>query len=208
MSEARKCDQCGASPTHEDANFCEFCGAELPVLERSAAKLVGPFGDLDERFRALERHEDLPRLMKHSPSTARVGLGLVGMALFGLIFTGASVVITLIFARVGGPLALFPMLFVAVGLWMIFRSLFKSAELSSAELHRVPLLLVDERMEVHGGQGDSSTSTRYFATVQAKDGGRAEYRVDSRLAGRVTRGDLGIGYIKSDYLLDFRRVPV
>ena len=208
MPEARQCAQCGAHPTNENAKFCEFCGAELPALEQPRVTHVGPFGDLEARFEALEGHETFDSLMRHTPSSRSVNAGFVGSVLFGGLFLVVSLFVTGVFAQVGGPIAFFPMLFVAVGAWLVFRALSGSADFNKAELERVPALVVDERMEVSGGGKNSSASTTYYATMETRHGHRKEFEVHRRIAGRVTRGDLGLGYFKGRHLLDFRRVPV
>ncbi len=208
MGETRKCAQCGARPTDIKAVYCQFCGTELPQREVVPVQVIGPHGDLDARFAALEEHRDLPRLFEHSPSPTRAGLGMVGIIIFGGIFTAVSLVVTAGFGVAGGPAALFPLIFVAAGFFMIAKGVINAAKFTNAPLVRTLAVVIDERTSVSGGGNNSSASTTYFATLQNKAGERGEYRVHDRVAGKIAPGDMGVAYIKSGYMLDFERVKV
>jgi len=208
VGEARKCANCGAIPSRSDGKFCEFCGAELPV-ESTPAIIVGPFGDLAARFRALGDHPDLERIRQHTPSTSRPAVGMVVQIVFGVIFTIASLVIFGGF-QMGAPfpMSLFPLLFVAVGIGMVVMGIKNAASYSAAPLQRIEAIVVDERTRVAGGGRNSSSSTSYYATLESPDGERREYQIDGRLSGEITRGDIGVAFIKSMVLVDFQRVAV
>lgn len=208
MEKARKCSHCGARPKDIDAAYCQFCGTELPQRAQAQVQVITPHGDLNARFVALEKHADLPQLHRHTPDSTREGLGMAGTVVFGGFFTVISLFITAGFAKVGGPIAIFPLIFVGAGVVMIVKGVTSAAQFSSAPMRRQLVAVIDERSRVSGGGKNSSASTTYFATVQDRDGERGEYRVHARLAGQIAPGDLGVAYFKSKYMLDFKRVDV
>lgn len=210
MSQARKCSSCGAPPTESDQKFCGFCGAELPPLPAAAPVIVqgGRWGDLEQRFQALEAHPERESLGRHTPSATGHGLGMAAQAVFGIVFTAIAGFMTLFFAALMGPLAIVPLLMAVLGVVITVSSLTKGAKLSSAPLKREPALVVDERVKVSGGSGNSSASTRYFITLQDRNGRRTEYAANDKIASSVTEGDMGFAYLKADFMLDFKRVEV
>jgi hypothetical protein len=211
MSEVRECGNCGAVPSRSDSRFCEFCGTELPELQGDdpiRVEVVGPLGDLKARFERLEAHSSYERLMQLTPGTAGPAVGLYSGVIGAGCFTAVSFAIMLAVAGFAGPLAFIPGGFIAIGLVLMVMQLKKAAAYSAAALLREPSVILDERTRVSGGGNDSSASTSYFATLQFPDGSRNEYAVDGRTSGRVTKGDIGIAYLKSDVLVDFQRVDV
>ncbi|MCB9914576.1 MAG: hypothetical protein H6828_05435 [Planctomycetes bacterium] len=203
---ARKCAQCGAAPKNVAAKYCEYCGAELP--SPATPPVVGPHGDLEARFAALEVHDSLPRLMRLTPSTGAITTGFVVMIVFGVFFTAVALFMTGTFALLTGPFALFPLLFVAVGIFTVVKGAQKATAMSSAPMERVPVVILDERTQITGGGKNSSAHTSYFALVESASGERGEYQTLPKVAGKLSRGDVGVGYFKGEYLVDFQRVPV
>lgn len=211
MSELRECGNCGAVAKRAEDRFCAYCGAELPVPEEERpirVEVVGPLGDLETRFARLAEHPDLARLMRYTPGTAKPAVGLYGGVVAAGCFTVVALLLTGFFGVLAGPLAIFPIAFVIIGVVIFVKSLQKATRYTAAELKREPAAILDERTRVSGGGENSSASTAYFATLQFPGGRREEYAVDGRTAGIVTKGDLGVAYLKSDVLVDFKRVEV
>ncbi len=98
--------------------------------------------------------------------------------------------------------AVVPLFFVLAGITLLF----KTSRLSSAPLQRRIAAVVDERMNVTSN--DKRSTTAYFCTLQFENGKRVEMKTKAKVAGLVTRGDIGIVYTKLDHIIDFRRVAV
>jgi len=207
MTNPEPCPQCGARPTRAGVSACEYCGT---LLSAPAAAPPSPFGDLAARFAALESHPDRPALLRHEPEMKRQRVQTALSVVFLSVFIGISLVITLFFAItvVGIPLALVPLGMAGLGVWMMMRVLKKAARFRAAPLLRVPRLVIDERTHVSGGGNDSRARTRYFVTLQGPEGERSEHLAPGSIAGRMTRGDMGIAYLKDHRLLAFGRLEV
>jgi hypothetical protein len=157
----------------------------------------------------VEGHPQLRTWMAHRPSGVGFAVGLGAMAVFALVFAGIALVMLRLIGGFGGGapgfFGLVPLLFVVFGLAMAIGIGAKAVRFARAPLLRVPALIADERTEVSGGGRNSSASTTYYATLEAADGVREEYRIDGRLAGTVAPGDYGLAYLRGGVLLDFRR---
>lgn len=205
----RKCVQCGALPKNVAGQYCEYCGTELPKLPQSAGQSATPEQSLQVRFQLLQQHAMLSELMRHTPSVTGMGMGMAGVVVFGGIFTAAALFMATMTGAVFGPVALFPLLFVAVGIGIMFKGVTGAARLTRSPLQRELVTIVDERTDVSGGGSrHSRASTTYFATVQDATGRRTEYTVAAPVAGKIAPGDMGVVYLKADYMIDFQRVPV
>lgn len=205
----RECPGCGARVKSVDARFCEYCGAAMPEPEPVAPIAPSRYGDLGSRFRALDSHPGLGELMAYAPSGASTMLGYAFLILFGFIFGGIGFAVFLGFASgPGGAVALFPLLFVLIGVGISIGGLVKIVRFSNAPLRREPACVTGERTQVSGGGRNRSASTSYYVTLEFPDGRRHEYRTKGSVVGEVSEGDLGMAYLRGGYLLDFRRVRV
>jgi hypothetical protein len=200
-----RCENCGAVTSHPRPRFCSYCGAALAPLAEPAVVAAPP--STTERLAAVEAHPDFPELLRHEPSVSGLVLGQGLQVGFGILFIVVSLVITLVFLVVGGPCAIFPLLFVVVGIGIVIQGGKRSAAIANAKLLRFPAVVLDERTKVVGS-GDAGTRTRYFATLEWQGDGRREFEVDGSLAGAVVPGDAGVAYVKERHLLDFRRLDV
>ncbi len=199
-------------PSRLEARYCETCGSPLPAP--AVAPPLAPFedlaplGDIAGRFAALERHPEAARLLAHEPTTASAGartaVGLVTL----VVFLGVGLLVTVGFSMVFPPMVLVPLTLVVLGAVMIARNLAKAWRAVKAPLVRAPALLTDERTRISGGGEDRSVTTEHFATLEFRDGTRRELEIEDELAGRISPGDMGIAFLKGDYLVDFGRVPV
>lgn len=202
------CEHCGAA-IKEPGAFCSHCGTRIVRPERAAAGAPSATDparfDLcaaGDGFRAAQRHE--PRVS----SLGQIAAPLM-MAVFGVVF--------LIFAAglfssddgLGGPPAafqivflMFPLVFVGLAVGMAMKGL----RFHNAPIEQQILVVVDERVEVSGGGKNSSARTSYYATLQARDGTRAELETYGWLAGRIAPGDIGLAFVKGGWLVDFLRL--
>ena len=210
-AEARKCPNCGAAVARIDSRFCEFCGHELPrPTARPTVSPPSPYGDLEARFAALQQHADLQRLMMMAPRMAGIGCGMVFTIGFFILFVGASLFMFTVIGATGAPgfLRLVPLFFSVAGVAAAIAILRKMGNFSRAPLQREPALVAGERTEVSGGGRDSSSSTDYFITLEFPGGRRREYTTQGKVVGKVSEGDLGVAFLKGDFLLDFERLRV
>ncbi|MBC8357181.1 MAG: DUF2500 domain-containing protein [Planctomycetes bacterium] len=105
--------------------------------------------------------------------------------------------------------AFFPMGFIALGVIMFRAARKKMNKFENDPVHAVPVIVVDKRTHVWGGRGNSSANTHYFVTCEIEDGSREEYQVwDGAMFGKMSSGDAGILFSRSNYGLDFDRVVV
>lgn len=171
-----------------------------------------------ERFDALSRHPRLSDLVRREPgagaqyfqggAVAAVGVVFAVIALF-MFSTAGNVSFHdetgQTFGNVFGLVCLF---FVAVGVLVVASSMKKTATFAAAPLERLQALVADKRNEVSGGGDGSAATTRYFVTLETKDGRRIEVDTAGKVAGKAVAGDVGIAYVKGGVLLDFERVQV
>lgn len=161
---------------------------------------------------AVERHPEYPALLRETPGVLRYYVGFSVIALFGLLFAGGSVVMGAAVPSMDhAPDGLFHgflLLFAAVGVGIFGFGLVRAVNLAASSLQCSPALLVDKRLSVRGGGGSSGASTRYYVTLEFRDGQRRELESRGSLYGQVTKDDVGVAYFRERYLLDFRRVTV
>ncbi|MBK8178648.1 MAG: hypothetical protein IPK67_07105 [Planctomycetes bacterium] len=172
---------------------------------------VGPLSaagaiSLAARFEAAQRHPELPELMRREPSVTRQMLG-EGCSVAGLtLFTTLSSIGLLVFLTASrrSPLWVVPLFFVLLGLFLLAAATKRGSRIHAAPLARDLACVVDKRTEISGA--DSTTTTKYHATLERTDGQRTEYEVDGRVAGLMAQGDLGVAYTKAELLVDFQRL--
>lgn len=197
-----KCPQCGARPRGEGTS-CEFCGTRLPP---PPVETVVVAESAPRRFERLESHPQLEHLLRKQPSaTGPIVSGVVG-TMFALAFVVIAGVMVFLF-QFTGPLVIVPIVVLCIGLFTLARTLRQSTRLASADLVAAPVLVADLRTQVSGG-GDGPAHTRYYVTIERRDGSRNELVSSPKLAGRIARGDMGVAYVKADTLIDFERVQV
>lgn len=216
MNDSVRCGQCGAPFQAAEERYCSYCGTQRPP---SPSAPVLP--DRAARFAAARADPRLSELMRHEPSTAGHTFG----AAFSLVFLVVFCVIAAIMATafggfgvavghavagpsggVGGALfGLVPLLILGGGIFMVVtvgRRLFR---FQSAALERRLARVLDERIAVSGGENSTTTC---FTTLEWEDKSRREFQNHARLAGKMTRDDLGLAYFKGDILLEFERLDV
>jgi hypothetical protein len=207
------CPHCGAKLRKHSQAYCEYCGAPLPgdgaptYVERREEQSAG-------RFRALHEHPDLPGLMtREASATALVASGAFA-SVFAVVFVIIALGMTGVFGGVGfmaagGPGMAFgfvPMLVAGVGILIAVKSIAYTRRMASSPLRRRPALVVDERTSMRGSREHRRVANH--VTLEFEDGSREEYATKGPVAGRVSRDDMGVAYLKADYLLDFARLRV
>ncbi len=204
---ARSCESCGASAPRAEARYCEQCGSPLPVVQEPApAPRVHAAGDAAARFRALERHPELPRLLAETPSTSELAAWNLVTVVTLVVFALVGVFVSIGFFYVCPPLGLLPLALVAIGLYVISRHVVRNARASRAPLERRPALVFDLRTRVSSGGEHTSARTTTFATLEFPDGSRQEREALESLAGRLAPGDMGVAYLKGPFLIAFERL--
>lgn len=199
-AEGLRCENCGAAAARAAARFCEYCGKALPT---SAARPPSPDELLERRFQELENHPELQRHLQWTPGPEVVARGALGGVGTVVVLAILLFFFVPLFSR--GPL-FFPVIpWLMIGLVVV--GLVRRSRYLAAPLERVIAVVADERQHSEG-HGDSPRTTRYFATLERRDGTRSEYKVTGRLAGEVRPGDMGVGYVKGGTLVAFRRLRV
>lgn len=112
----------------------------------------------------------------------------------------------------GGPPPLFsamfvivPLLIVGVIVFMVIKGLTTWTSNNAAEVMNERARVVSKRIQVHGGSGDTSSSTTYFVTFEFMDGGRIELRVRGSVYGLLVEGDQGTLNYQGTRFNDFQR---
>ena len=163
------------------------------------------------RFDRVVEHPDYGRAPEQPvlPADA-VGIataaGPMTVTLFGVVFFLIAVTLVLqirpplvvsIFV-IGGALV-----FLLGGVGMIH----KLVEFHNAPIHRHVAVIIKERSEMTVTK-HSRAQTRYYATLQLRDGNRVELHTYGSLVGRIVVDDIGVAYVKSRTLVEFIRFDV
>jgi len=201
------CNNCGAKATRLDARFCAYCRAELSRLESNETR--SRESEVSRRFSEFEAHPEYPRLQAFQPVDA--GKAGPGTVVFGGVFLVMWITIggmvTLGFAAIGGPLVLFPLAILCFGLFGMARSANEYRAFRRAPIVPQPALVVDERVQVTGGE-NSSARTQYYTTLEYPGGQREEFETIPPAAAQACPGDIGMAYVRAKTLVHFERVPV
>lgn len=203
-----RCASCSGTLSHEMTE-CPYCGAvraDAPIASPPPSSPTPP--TVEERLAAIREQADFATWMRHSPSMTGHVAGTGVAVVFLVVFIGVAIFMTTMFQMAPAPMSYFPLLFVAFGIFGLFSVLKKSASFAKSPLERTPAHVLDERVSVSGGGKNSSASTAYYVTLTREDGNRQEFQTTGKIAGVITRDDVGVAYVKGEHLLDFRRVQV
>lgn len=203
LTNGSKCPGCAALIRDDRSKYCPYCGVLIPhVPMNPTAALAAP-----ERFAAVERSSEFDALMKHAPSGAGQIAGGGVLIAFMLVWTIAAGGMALFMSNFAPTLfVVVPALMSAFGVFVIVKTVLKTAKFSGAELERFVAVVRDERTAVSGGGQHSSASTHHYFLLENRDGQRREYECRSKDAGLTAPGDIGVAYVRDDVLLEFRRV--
>jgi hypothetical protein len=127
---------------------------------------------------------------------------------FLAVFTAAGLAIAVVLFSFCPPIGLLPLAIVIFGGYGMSKQLSKTSRANSAPLERLPALVADARTKISGGNENRAVKTRYFVTLQFPDGSRRDLDAFSNVVGKITRGNMGIAYIKGEFLMAFGRLPV
>jgi hypothetical protein len=201
-----KCKSCGGDLA-PDVSFCSYCGT---AVERPAVT-AGPPGKADV-FAAIKQSREYAQ--RESPTRLHAlprfgALQKVFPFVFAGCFLGVSCLIFVMFLVVGSSfrngvacMAVVPLAFVALGIYLFFHFAFKMKRYQAAPLLARPAIIVGKRTQVSGGSGDSSATTTYYLTAEFENGDRREFTpIRQDLYGRLAEGDAGVLFTKSDVLL-------
>jgi hypothetical protein len=209
---------------------CTSCGADIPLGQtvceycNSAAEPITAKGNRAWRFAQVKQSAEFAQRQRPERLAALPRSPSVGNAVaigFLIVWTlGAGFVMVMAWTMAGmagshfGPVGLIPlgmsvvpMGFVALGIFMLVKTIQKAGQYSAAPIRADAALIVGKRTQVSGGSGDSSASTGYFVTAEFEDGRRLEFQAARPdLFGRLAEGDAGVLFSRTDVALDFDRV--
>jgi len=166
--------------------------------------------DHGARFAALKAHSRYPELLEHEPELGRHVVGAGCYVAFLAVFT----LLTGFFAVGGGasmvamgdpfglPFLLIPGLMFAVGVVGLVQVFRKLGRFKTAPWRRVPAAVLGVRTR------NSKDSSKSFVTLEFEDGERQEFPVEDKTISTLTEGDVGVAFMRSDFLVDFERVRV
>jgi len=206
--EVVKCPACGGKLPQPLPSVCPYCRAALAVSVTATPRAAQPpHSALSERLAAAERDPEVARLMIREVMGSTPYLQGGFTVVFGIVFLG---ILFFMLSRIRGffsdGFTLVPVLMVAIMLTVVIAAVIKLGSHASAPLLRRIGHVADERVEVSGASNSGSARTSYYATLDFADGSRSEYQVAHGLAGKLARGDVGMAYMKGDWLLDFERL--
>lgn len=219
-----KCPSCGADIS-ADAASCMYCNSSVPTSEARDRRTTFARLKASEAFAGSGSPERIARLPKLGAMQRAflyvfftmfiggavfmciVALGIAGVAgaMGGAAGGGRGAAISIV------PLlfAIFPLGFIVIGVMMFRVAKGKMDKFESDPVRSIAVVVVDKRTEVSGGSGKSAAATHHFVTCETEDGSREEYRVwDGAMYGKLSAGDAGILFARSNYGLDFDRVGV
>lgn len=208
MNQVTHCSHCGGKVTSLSARFCEYCGTALPRPEPATEpQRVEGRPDPQELLAQIKNSRETLELMQKEITGGVASNVMSGgcSIVFGLFFTGVAIFMFVMFSNVAGfPFALFPLLFVAVGIGMTLKFFKKTTDFATAETEAKQAVVLDKRSETRSS--DDSSRTTYYVALEFSGGERAEYLVQRRIYGQLAEGDVGVAYVRTDVLLDFKRV--
>jgi hypothetical protein len=202
------CDYCRA-PIRDSGAFCAHCGTRIQRPPRGEAASLAATDPA--RYDLVQASPGYPIASRHQPpvsTTAGIAMPVVSVALL-LVFM--SFISRTMPRPMPAPFGGFAVPFYAIPVVIMVMMCVAAAR--GLRYHRAPiqhavLVVVDERTKVSSGGKQTAVSTTYYATLQARDGGRVEYETSDLLAGRIAPGDIGVAYLKAHRLVDFRRFDV
>ncbi len=115
----------------------------------------------------------------------------------GANIAGAGGSVDETFSLIGGGVILF-------GVVLILYALTKTIKIMRAPLETKVVVIVSRRKDVQRS-GDDSTTTDYYLTAASRDGSRVEHHTTGKVYGKALENDIGIAYLRADYLIGFRR---
>lgn len=102
----------------------------------------------------------------------------------------------------GGP-SMLPLFFGPGALVLLGVVLIMRQSVPTGPITREVRVVVDERVAA-GHRG----ATRYYATLQDREGRRVEYECEGWLAGRVAASDIGVAFLQGKHMIDFIRFEI
>lgn len=166
-------------------------------------------------FDAAQRSPRYAEWMSFTPDTSSTGY--VVLLAFLAVFTGVCGCMSVLFI-LGGPMALIPMAMAAAGAFAFFSVLARKRKFEAAPLERVVVLIREENTEVsvshthqhtrNGSHREARVRQDHFVLLELENGDRQSHQVDAELAHAVTKGDVGIAYLKGGVMLDFKVLPL
>ena len=193
---------------------CEFCRAVMPdgelfcpVCSCKIKRLIDGsklhrMATAAARFDRVERDPAFAELHAHRPETPTgVAYGVAGFT----ILTGLFLIATA-FLYSHGPVGIPEPVMTILGLFVI--ALGASIVISLRRHQRTPVehwtaVVLSERNELVRGY---RSSTRFhYATLQSRDGTQLELHCGNGVHDRIAAPDIGVAFVKGEWLVDFIR---
>jgi hypothetical protein len=156
------------------------------------------------RFAAVEASAEYSAALAYEPRVASwIGVAIASSVVGIGILSGC--VWLAIAILMGAPLSFIALGALFSGVFVGFAGLVLRGALRyhAAPIERRVAVVLDKRYEVHASE--DSTTTHYFTTLAFVDGTRIEVDTESTLTGLLTRGDIGVAYLKLTTLVGYRR---
>jgi hypothetical protein len=195
------CHHCGAA-IGEPGAFCTYCGARVIRAVTRVETATDP-----ARFELAERSPGYRLAAHHQPHTP-TAIKLFVPAVMLVLSVAFLIASHRLLADNQVSIA-FKLVFLAAPTLMVVSAIVlivRAERFARAPVAHEIVVVVDERLAVHGAV--ERPQTRYYATVQRRDGQRVEYQTCGWLAGRISPSDIGVAYLKGDQLVDFVRLDV
>ncbi len=224
-----KCQSCGADVKPGEA-VCQFCGSSMRLPETQPSNTASRQDEFErikrspeyQRRDSVQRHDALPKVSALAQAIPMaiivVFIGVSGFiafmamvmaGLFGFIGLGVAGPLGAGFSIIPLIMAVVPIGFVGLGIFLFTRVRKKFCEFRDAPIHTAAAVIIGKRTQVSGGSGDSSATTAYFITVELEDGARKEFGLMTPdLYARVAEDDVGVLFSRATIALDFDRVGV
>ncbi|UCD00245.1 MAG: hypothetical protein JSW66_10250 [Phycisphaerales bacterium] len=156
--------------------------------------------DHKHAFDLLYESDELEELLRYRPSSTRpmawnvfwmsLGLVFVTLAIIGRFESNVTAVLTVLGAS--------PLMF----------GLYDLLKFGTSPLKRVPAIVVDKSKKVYAGGELVGGGTILMVSIESRNGSVHHYQVGLELHLNVEKNDIGVAYIRSGQMLDFRKATL
>ncbi len=192
------CLVCGTSIKAGEVE-CSTCGATVALSD------VIPSADQLAKLGVLRESEPLDELLRHTPSGWNWVSASLGEVAVGLLIIIMAIVTVFLFGSLGPFLRfVLGLFFVLGGAGLIVQALSCLAELADSPLERLSAVVMGKIESPTRIPGIHWHHLALLTTTQGKKAVRAR----GASLKRVQKGDVGVAYLRADYLLDFKQVTL
>ena len=196
------CGHCGAVIKDAGA-FCSHCGTRIVRPDRTEPAIRAATDPA--RYDLARASEGYTLALGHVPKISHGGIGV----LVPIIMVGFCIFFIVQSTKIGAvsnhPVGVMFIVVPIIMMVMAGKQMLSSFSFANAPITKELVVVVDERTATSGGH-KTSVTTQYYATVQTREGARAEYATYGWVAGKIAPGDIGVAFLKRDHLVDFLRL--